>query len=425
MVMRGPRRQRRLALTVLLIAAGLTIAAFPFRATWWGGWILAIAEAGIVGGLADWFAVTALFRHPLGIPIPHTALIPANWELMAKRVGTMVGDRVLTKEYVTQEVSRIDLAGLLGQAAERVSPRDVDTVTHTAARWILDQLPADTIRDAIDGLRGLVARAPAAPMLATVVEIACRHGWDKRVIDGLARALTEALDRPAFREVLRDLVDDVLERYRERSGPYPRLWLGVASFIGLVDRDRIVAAIHAGLRNVADEPDHPLRRRLGETLLELPARLRNDRRLIERVEAAKEELLASSVGSQLVEDGAARIHRALRRDLGSPRSQMVGWVAGWLEGARQALITDADLRRHLDRWIKSQAVELVDRYHGRIAAFIENGVHVLGPQGAVRLIEEHAGDDLQYIRVNGTIVGGLAGGGLYGIHLLLRLFNLA
>src|SRR5262245_12715707 len=110
------RRQRRLALAVRLAAAVTAVLAYPFRATWWGGWILAIAEAGVVGGLADWFAVTAIFRRPLGLPIPHTALIPANWELMAARVGSMVGDRVLTKEYVAQEIARIDIAALIGRA---------------------------------------------------------------------------------------------------------------------------------------------------------------------------------------------------------------------------------------------------------------------------------------------------------------------
>src|SRR5262245_63904275 len=94
------RRQRRLALIVLVAAAVTAVLVYPVRASWWGGWILAIAEAGMVGGLADWFAVTAIFRRPLGLPIPHTALIPANWELMAARVGRMVGSRVLTKEYV-------------------------------------------------------------------------------------------------------------------------------------------------------------------------------------------------------------------------------------------------------------------------------------------------------------------------------------
>src|SRR5258705_13633412 len=130
---RRPPRQRRLALLVLLAAVALAVAAYPLRARWWGGLVLAIAEAGIVGGLADWFAVTALFRHPLGLPIPHTAIIPANWELMAQRVGTMVGDRVLTKEYVTQEIARFDIADLLARGAERMRPADLEAVGRAIA----------------------------------------------------------------------------------------------------------------------------------------------------------------------------------------------------------------------------------------------------------------------------------------------------
>src|SRR4029453_14212159 len=114
----GRRQPRRLALGVLLAAAALTVAMIPFRDTWWGGWVLAMAEAGVVGGLADWFAVTAIFRRPLGLPIPHTALIPHNWERMAERVGVMVGGRVLTKDYVCEEIARIDFADLLARGAE-------------------------------------------------------------------------------------------------------------------------------------------------------------------------------------------------------------------------------------------------------------------------------------------------------------------
>jgi len=96
-------------------------------------------------------------------------------------------------------------------------------------------------------------------------------------------------------------------------------------------------------------------------------------------------------------------------------------MADRLEQARARLAGDAALRGELGRWIKGRAMEVVDRHHSRMAAFIENGVRALGAEGAVRLIEEHAGEDLQYIRVNGTVVGGLTGGGLYGLHLLLRL----
>src|SRR5512134_4066401 len=137
----APRgRQRRLALGVLIAAAVVAMAAFPFRLTWGGGWVLAIAEAGIVGGLADWFAVTALFRRPLGLPIPHTAIIPTNWELMARRVGTMVGDRVLTKDYVTHEIARFDIAELLARAAERLKPADLSAAVRASVRWAAEQV---------------------------------------------------------------------------------------------------------------------------------------------------------------------------------------------------------------------------------------------------------------------------------------------
>jgi uncharacterized membrane-anchored protein YjiN (DUF445 family) len=419
---RAPRRQRRLALGVLLAAAVLAVAFFPLRATWWGGWILAIAEAGIVGGLADWFAVTAIFRRPLGLPIPHTALIPANWELMAARVGTMVGSRVLTKEYVAQEIAGVDVASLIARAAERLTSRDFDVATRELARWLAAEMSPKAASDVITRLRDLLLDRPLAPVLAGVLQMVRRHEWDQRIVTALAGSLAEALDRPAFRATAGELVDDLLARYRERMGTYPRFWIGVASMLGLIDRERVLSALQAGLRQVAQEPDHPVRQRLMEAMSELPGRLRTDGRLAERVEAAKRDLLATPIATRVIEDTAAALHRTLLADLERPRSEVRVWIVERLERARQALVADEELRLQLDRWGKARVLEIVERHHQRIAGFIENGVLALGPEGAVRLIEEHAGDDLQYIRVNGTVVGGLAGGLLYAIHLALRLF---
>ena len=150
------------------------------------------------------------------------------------------------------------------------------------------------------------------------------------------------------------------------------------------------------------------------------ARLRSDAALAARVEALKAELLGSPVAARVVEDAARAARRALLEDLARRDSDAVGWVVDRLERWRRTLVEDAVLRQEVDRWLKAHATALVERHHGLLAAFIEKGVHALGPEGAVRLLEEHAGDDLQYIRVNGTVVGGLAGGLLYGVHLLLR-----
>jgi len=399
----------------------LAVVAYPVRETWWGGWILAIAEAGIVGGLADWFAVTAIFRRPLGLPIPHAGLIPRNWELMAERVGVMVGSRVLTKQYVRDELARVDVADLLARGAERVSRADLERVTRVIAGWAAEQItPATTAELLARGRRALVAE-PVAPLLAAALGVARRQGWDQRLLDGGLTVLAGAMERPEFREAVADVVDDLLARYRDRLGVYPRLLMGLAEVVGLLNRERLVSALQTGLREVAKDRDHPLRRQAIDVLADLERRLTEDPALAARVEAAKTELLASPALAALLDDAAGALTRALRADLGRPRSEVVAWLADRLDRARLALMTDATLRGEIDAWAKEQASALVERHHAQLAAFIENGVRALGPEGAVRLIEEHAGDDLQYIRVNGTVVGGLAGGAIYAVHLLLRL----
>ncbi|MBI2206183.1 MAG: DUF445 domain-containing protein [Candidatus Rokubacteria bacterium] len=415
---RQPRR--RLALSVLIAAGVLAVAAFPFRATWWGGWILAIAEAGVIGGLADWFAVTAIFRRPLGLPIPHTALIPANWELLAARVGTMVGDRVLTKSYVTSELARVDVGALLARAAERVSREDLEAFTTRIARWIADEIPPRAGSGVLARFRALLRSYAVAPLVADLVRLARQHGWDARAIGGLARIAAQALEVPSTRKVATELIDALLDRYREGSRGYPRLLLGFA--FGLVDRDRVVDAIARGLADIADHPDHPVRRRLIDALAELPKRLERDPELAGRVEAVKLELIESTLVARLLDDALAELGRVVQVDLATPRPDLSVWIADRLERVRQALLTDADLRREIDRLVKTQVATVLDRHHAGLAGFIENGVRALGPEGAVNLIEDHAGDDLQYIRVNGTVVGGLAGGALYGVHLLIKLF---
>jgi uncharacterized membrane-anchored protein YjiN (DUF445 family) len=413
-------RQRRIALAALLAAAALALAAFPFRAHWWGGLLLAIGEAGVVGGLADWFAVTALFRRPLGLPIPHTAIIPANWELLARRVGTMVGDRVLTKSYVAQEIARVDVPGLIATAAAAVSRPVIEALTRTIARWLVGEVSGGATAELLARARKLLAEQPLAPLLADLLDAARTQGWHDRTAAALATALGDALDRPAVRATMGDVVDNLLARYRGEMAPGPRFWLGLAQMLGVVDRERLVRSLQSGLREVAADPEHPLRRHIADSVDELPARLRSDSAVAARVEALKQEALASPVLARLFDDAAAAIRQAVATDIAAADSELVAWVADRLDRARHVLLEDASMRAELGAWGQARVIEFVDRHHGRLAGFIENGVRALGSEGAVRLIEDNAGDDLQYIRVNGTVVGGLAGGAIYLVHVLLR-----
>jgi uncharacterized membrane-anchored protein YjiN (DUF445 family) len=327
---------------------------------------------------------------------------------------------VLTKQYVLDEIGRVDLADLIARGAERVSPEDLDAATRAVADWVVEQMTPTAASELMARLRTMLAEQPAAPTLAAALRIARQNGWDRRVVQGLVNVLADAMERPEFRTTVGEVIEDLMARYRTRLGVYPRLFIGLAELIGVLDRERLVEALHSGLRQVAKDADHPLRTRASEVVAELEERLVRDPTLAGRVEAAKRELLNTPAVVTLLDDLAASLRRTLLMDLAAERSEAVTWIATRLERARQALISDAVLRVEIAGWIRTRVAELVERYHGQIARFIENGVRALGPEGAVRLIEEHAGDDLQYIRVNGTVVGGLAGGAIYGIHLLLR-----
>lgn len=404
---------------MLLVAGGVAVAAFPFRATWWGGWILATAEAGVVGGLADWFAVTALFRRPLGLPIPHTALIPSNWEQLAARVGAMVGDRVLTREFLAHELGRVDVADLLARGAAHLSRSDLRNATRAVVRRLVHELPAGAPGELAARLRALLAEEPVTPLVAAAIDLACQHGWDRRATGALARALAQGLDHPGVRRAVDGLVDDLLARYRERMAFYPRLAIDVAETFGLIDRARIVGALRAGVEAVAADPEHPVRVRLSEAVRDLARRLERDPDLAARVERLKAALLASPVAARVGGEIAATLRQALVSDLERESPEAVEWLAERLDRARRELLASPELRADIDRWVKARAAELVDRHHGGLAGFVEKGARALGPEGAVRLVEDHAGDDLQFIRVNGTVVGALAGAGLYALHLLL------
>ncbi len=237
----------------------------------------------------------------------------------------------------------------------------------------------------------------------------------------MAAALIDALERPDFRATVGAVVDEVLADYRTRMGVYPRILMGLASTFGLIDRERIVAALHEALKKIGDDADDPLRRRLTETLAALPGRLRADPALAARIEAAKEELLASPAVARLLEDAAVGLRKIVIADrrpavragrAGSP-SVSIARDRRWRTTPPCASRSIAGSRSGSPRrWTATTTASRTSSSGASTRS---------APRARSGSIEEHAGDDLQFIRVNGTVVGGLAGGGLYAIHLLLEL----
>src|SRR5262249_19253901 len=168
---------------------------------------------------------------------------------------------------------RIDFADLLARGAERVSRADLEAITRTAARWVSEQLTPASAAELLARARRALVHAPLAPLLVTTLRIARHQGWDQRILDGGFSVLAGAMERPQFRQAVGEVIDDLLARYRERLGLYPRLFMGLATLLGVLDRDRLVSALHAGLREVARDRDHPLRAHGLEVLADFEQRL--------------------------------------------------------------------------------------------------------------------------------------------------------
>jgi len=259
--------------------------------------------------------------------------------------------------------------------------------------------------------------------MATALDIARQHGWDDRAVETIARALAGAMDSPSVRSTVNDVIDDALDRYRRSLGRGARLVAFAAGALGLVDRDRIIGGLREYMIQIANDATHPVRLEIARVVAALPDRLRQDPDLAARVELFKVQFLDSAPVDALLTDAAADLRRWLAGDLRAERSESAQWLAARLDEGRAALAAEAELRRAVDVWAKRCAIQLVDQHHEQIGAFVEKGVRTLGSDGAVRLIEEHAGDDLQYIRVNGTVVGGLAGGALHLVIVMLQHFG--
>jgi uncharacterized membrane-anchored protein YjiN (DUF445 family) len=372
----------------------------------WLAPVRATAEAAMVGALADWFAVTALFRHPLGLPIPHTAIIPANKDRIGRTLGNFVQQHFLAPALVAARVRDAKVTHRAGAwlATPANARRTAETVA-TVLAGLPDVVDDEEISAAVgQAIMGQIRAMPAAPLLARGLEVAVAEGHHRVLVDALLARAGEYLQDN--REVLR-------QRLRAES---PR-WVP-----GPLD-DRVFAKIFGRaqqlLVDLTANPDHELRRDIDLRLMQLVGRLRADPEFVARVEARKNELLerpdvqawAGSVWSDL----KAYLVEAARHPTSPLRTKFEHTVAA--TGVR--LRDDPSLQATVDGWL-TDAVAAIASQHGEGAAdYIAATVARWDPAETSDRLELVVGRDLQFIRINGTVVGGLAGLSIYLIGNLL------
>lgn len=372
----------------------------------WVGYVGAAAEAGMVGALADWFAVTALFRHPLGIPIPHTAIIKRKKDQLGEGLGTFVRENFLSAPVVETKLRDAQVPGRLGKwLSEPAHAERVAGEAATVLRVLVELLRDDDVQQVID--RMIVRRIgepqwgpPVGRVLATLLA------------ENRQEALIQLLADRAFQWSLN--AGEVIQRVIERDSPTwsPR-------FIDHLVGDRIHRELMDFTDKVRRNPDHELRRSATRFLFEFAEDLQHDDTTIARAEAVKEQLMARDEIANAAATAWKTLKRLVLEGVDDPSSSLRTRIAETAIRVGESLRDDAELRDKVDNWLVRAAQHLVSQYGVEITAIITDTIERWDAEEASRRIELHVGRDLQFIRINGTVVGSLAGLVIYAIAQLL------
>lgn len=403
-------RMRALATGLLVLMGALFVAASfadsvgPGR--WpWLGWVRAFAEAGTVGAVADWFAVTALFRRPLGLPIPHTAVIPRNKDRIGEGLGRFIADNFLTARVLDAQVRKLDAArwgaawlnepGRAASLARRLAP---------IVPALLKAIPKDTREELLGAVALAAVKAvPAGPAAARIIDLAWRDGRAQPLLDALVDGAAAYL---AGHE------DYIREKVSEQSFKW------MPKFV-----DNIIAGrVTQGLVKAAEEmraPDHPWRLELAQAIEGYVERLEHDPELMAQADAVKLRLLTHPALLAEINAAWARVEARILADPAAANAAIAARLETWLAALGRWLAEDEAVQSRLDAAARLVALRLIAPRRHDIGGFVAGVVSGWETRDVVDRLELQFGRDLQYIRLNGTIVGGLVGLALYSVSKAL------
>ena len=397
-------RSRRLVVTkrrataLLAVVAVLWLAIVLWASGAWAGYVQATLEASLVGGLADWFAVTALFRHPLGLPIPHTAIIAERKAQFGETLGGFIQESFLTPDVV---VGRLRSAGVIDRAADWLAdPANASRLADHVVS-LADLVRDDEVADAIAATIGRRLEAvEVAPLAARALRSVTRDDRHHEAIDGALRGLDRYLDTHG-------------EQLHARLNQQSPWWLPGA----VEDRifERLLEGARTAIRDMVGHPEHPMRRDLDTAIAKLVTDLETSPALRERGEQLKHELLTEPQVREWAEAMWGSVKDQLRTD-GELRTRLADAIAA----AGTRLRDDPELRARAEDGVERAVVFVSERFSGEIVDLVSSTIARWDTAETSRRLELLLGPDLQYIRINGTVVGAGAGLALYAVARVLH-----
>ncbi|WHU05195.1 MULTISPECIES: DUF445 domain-containing protein [unclassified Sphingomonas] len=372
------------------------------------GYVRAFAEAAMVGGLADWFAVTALFRHPLHLPIPHTAIIPRNKDRIASTLAQFLRDNFLTPKVVARRMQRLDIAAAAGRWLANPVHGDgrIGRGASRLAADFLESLDQERLGGMAKGAIAARLRAiDIAPLLGQALGAAIAKDRHLPLLDGMTRWAARALD--ANEHLIREMV-------HSRAGSIMR-WTGLDETLA----NKIIEGLEKLLVEMNEDPGHPLRLKAEEGLERLAYDLQHKPELRERVEAFKLEMLENQAFQRWIDGLWETSRTALLRLARDPGKALGGKMGETLRQFGVTLQEDRKLADTINRFARRSAVGAATDYGDGIVRLVSDTIKGWDAQTITGRLENAVGRDLQYIRINGTLVGGLVGVLIHTVDTLL------
>jgi uncharacterized membrane-anchored protein YjiN (DUF445 family) len=403
------RRMRLLATLLLVLMTAVFIATSAIKLDWpWIPYVRAFAEAGMVGACADWFAIVALFRRPLGLPIPHTGIVPNNKDRIGKALGNFITNNFLTAAVMNERLARIDMVGALAQwLSEPSNAKRLGDYIALQLPRIATSLPLPRIGEAVGGIAQQAVQAvPAAPVASKLLAILWAQGEAQAL---LAQAIEQC---EAWLAGNKDLLTD---KVSERSSRWIPKW------IDRMIADKVLNGLLSTLAEMRD-PSHPWRIELRKTVEKLIAELATDPQMRARAEHLKAELLASPLLIEQAKTLWAEVETGLASGLPA-HSEAIGEACARALGNAGAWLQEDEARKaQLNRRIRIIGERFLLPYRVEIGSFIERVVRNWDSATLVDRLELQVGKDLQFIRINGTLVGGLVGLLIYTASQWISMF---
>ena len=388
--------KRRATGLLIVMAAGFLVVTVFGSAHGWSGYLQAGLEASLVGGLADWFAVTALFRHPLGVPVPHTAVIPKRKDYFGQMLGEFVQQNFLSPDVLTERVRAANLG--IKAAGWLSDPEHASSVAKNVGDLLVGV--ADLVRDEdihqllSEELRRAAESIQIAPLAGRALAVITAEGRHQELLESLAQSLSTFLS---------DNRDALYLRYQQET-PW---WLPEAVDIRIFDR--MFEGIAKMLQEVSTDPHHELRRQFDQWIQSLSERLQTSPELIARGESLKQSFLDHAELRDWSASIWADVKTTLRTQVVDPKSNLRRRLADAVCAAGQRLTNDPVLSEKLEEKIEEAVRFVTENFHEEIAGLVSGTVARWDADDTSRKLELLLGRDLQFIRINGTVVGGLAG----------------